>query len=314
MKFRFRQTFVPALLSLSVAGCNGDVFIDDYLPDPPASIAGQSGETSEIRFEASNWDILGVGGLSGRTYDLDGNLLSVGPLGGEGLLCMEYDDGLVSFRIERGDYRTLKIVFEENMGSGPFRFTLTVGNLCESDSIDVTFNPTGKYRVERVVYDYERFSFTYTRAETVTTYLADNSASSKPVPIVIYPYVNRSRQIRFYNNGDQRGEILGEPLPMLPIPDIEDERPVMRDSEASFVCYYYTAVLLPEDKRELSERVTVGAGEAENIEVVLQYMEYSLPYTLYAVNPATGKDRVFTGELQGEEPYNYFIFRKDFEK
>ena len=142
MKFLFRQTFVPALLSLSVAGCNGDVFIDDYLPDPPASIAGQSGETSEIRFEASNWDILGVGGLSGRTYDLDGNLLSVGPLGGEGLLCMEYDDGLVSFRIERGDYRTLKIVFEENMGSGPFRFTLTVGNLCESDSIDVTFNPT----------------------------------------------------------------------------------------------------------------------------------------------------------------------------
>ena len=200
------------------------------------------------------------------------------------------------------------------IGCGPFRFTLTVGNLCESDSIDVTFNPTGKYRVERVVYDYERFSFTYTRAETVTTYLADNSASSKPVPIVIYPYVNRSRQIRFYNNGDQRGEILGEPLPMLPIPDIEDERPVMRDSEASFVCYYYTAVLLPEDKRELSERVTVGAGEAENIEVVLQYMEYSLPYTLYAVNPATGKERVFTGELQGEEPYNYFIFRKDFEK
>ena len=313
MKFLFRQTFVPALLSLSVAGCNGDVFIDDYLPDPPASIAGQSGETSEIRFEASNWDILGVGGLSGRTYDLDGNLLSVGPLGGEGLLCMEYDDDLVSFRIERGDYRTLKIVFEENMGSGPFRFTLTVGNLCESDSIDVTFNPTGKYRVERVVYDYERFSFTYTRVETVTTYHIDNRTSSKPVSIEAYPYAGRSRLIRFYNNEDQREDILGLPLPLIPIPDIEDEQPVMRESEVAFACYY-TDVMLPADKRDLSETVTVNAGEAKDIEVVLQYMEYSLPYTLYTTNSETGKERIFTGELQGEEPSTYFIFRKDCEK
>lgn len=313
MKFRFRQTIALALSALFAAGCNGDVFVDDYLPDPPTSIVGQSGESSEIRFEASNWDILGVGGLSGRVYDLDGNLLFSGPLGGEGLLCMEYDDDLVSFRIERSDYRTLKIIFEENVGSGPFRFTLTVGNMCESDSIDVTFNPTGKYQVERVVYDYERFSYIYTRLETVTTYHVDNSTSSKPVSIEVYPYAGCSRLIRFYGNADHRGEILGEPLPQLPIPDVEEEQPVMRGSKASFVSYY-TGVMLPADKRELSERVTVNAGEAQNIEVMLQYMEYSLPYTLYTTNPKTGRQRIFTGELQGEEPSNYFIFHKDFEK
>lgn len=314
MQFFLRQTFVLVLSGLVFAGCNDEVFIEEYLPDPPDSIVGQSGASAEIRFEASNWDILGVGGLSGRTYDLDGNLLFSGPLGGEGLLCMEYDDDLVNFRIERRDYRTLKIFFEENVGSSPFRFTLTVGNMCESDNIDVTFNPAGKYRIERIVYDYERFSYTYTRLETVTTYHVDNSTSSKPVSIEVYPYVGRSRLIRFYNNADHRGEILGEPLPMVAVPDIEDERPVMRDSEAPFVSYYYTGVTLPADKRDLSETVTVNAGEARNIEVLLQYMEYSLPYTLHVSNSETGKERILTGELQGEEPCNYFIFRKDFEK
>lgn len=313
MKFRFRQTIVLALLAFFAAGCNGDVFIDDYLPDPPASIVGQSGETTELRFEASNWDIQGVGGLSGRTYDLDGNLLFVGPLGSDGLLSMEYEDDLVSFRIERHEYRSLKIVFVENMGSQPFRFMLTVGNEYERKDIEVLFNPTGKYRFDRVVYDYERFSFTYTRVETVTTYHIDNRTSSKPVSIEAYPYAGRSRLIRFYNNEDQREDILGLPLPLVPIPDIEDEQPVMRESEVAFACYY-TDVMLPADKRDLSETVTVNAGEAKDIEVMLQYMEYSLPYTLYTTNSETGKERIFTGVLQGEEPGNYYIFRKDFEK
>ena len=51
------------MLSLCLAGvmasCNSEVFIEDFLPMPERVTVDCSGKTT-IRFEAGNWDLLGV--------------------------------------------------------------------------------------------------------------------------------------------------------------------------------------------------------------------------------------------------------------
>ena len=69
-----------SLLASVLAGCNGDVFIDEFMPGNPPSVSiGQEGATVTVSFEEDNWGIHSLGSFYGsfgvKVTDLEGNAL-----------------------------------------------------------------------------------------------------------------------------------------------------------------------------------------------------------------------------------------------
>lgn len=42
------------------AGCNSNVFVDDYLPEVPVIQLSETDSVARIAFESDNWDILNI--------------------------------------------------------------------------------------------------------------------------------------------------------------------------------------------------------------------------------------------------------------
>lgn len=313
--FFFRYMLLPCMAVL-LAGCNGEVFIDAFLPESPELVAEGSGERSTLRFKASNWDILSVMGptspLYGDIYDAAGRLVVRGQsLSGEGLLTMVYDDGLLAFRIERSDYRELSVVLGENLRERPFEVHICVGNEYETGSVTATLAPSEKYRVDSVVYDWASFFFTNNAARTKEAFTIDNSAATAPVTMHVSPYRDECRTVRLLPDkyGDHREEILGLPLPEIGIPDTEEGQPAAGNSAVRFAEGEQRLPLPFSDEEQAA--VTVPAGRRMRVEVLLVCEEYHVPYTLYASNPVTGRRRTFTGTLLSSVPYDYHILKSD---
>ena len=51
------ETIYIALIGLVLAACNGDVFVDDYLPHGAATVLmSEDNRTAEITFTSDNWE------------------------------------------------------------------------------------------------------------------------------------------------------------------------------------------------------------------------------------------------------------------
>ena len=204
MRKLFSRYALSAIVApLLAVGCNDGVFIDDFLPEAPSVTVGPDDTSATIRFEAGNWDILSVEGpttsLSGDIYDAEGNLLYGNHLlYGDGLLRMTYDDGLLDFGIERNDYRTLRITLGESLRDEPWETRILVGNDYESETVSVTFAPTEKYRVDSVVYRWDEFESWDNSIELQDAFTIDNTASSEPASVVVSPFRNAKRTVRFW--------------------------------------------------------------------------------------------------------------------
>ena len=217
MRKLFSRYALSAIVApLLAVGCNDGVFIDDFLPEAPSVTVGPDDTSATIRFEAGNWDILSVEGpttsLSGDIYDAEGNLLYGNHLlYGDGLLRMTYDDGLLDFGIERNDYRTLRITLGESLRDEPWETRILVGNDYESETVSVTFAPTEKYRVDSVVYRWDEFESWDNSIELQDAFTIDNTASSEPASVVVSPFRNAKRTVRFWPDdfNDRREEIFG---------------------------------------------------------------------------------------------------------
>ncbi len=322
--FLFRYTVSSIFLAVVTVGCNSDVFIDDFLPEAPSVVVERSETVSKIRFKAANWDIQSIVGsaqsdmglmtLYGDIYDAEGNLVTRNqPLYGDGLLKMVYDDGLVDFRIERNDYRGLDVLFGENLRDRPYDVQIYVGNEYESGTVEVTFNPSEKYRVDSVVYRWDEFDFWNNSAEMADAFTIDNTASSEPTSVIVSPFQHAKRTVRFWPDdfNDRREEVFGVPLPEIGIPDVKDGVPVLAESSARFVRDDQRLSLpFPDD-----EQVTVTAKPHErlNVEVYLSLEQFCVPYTVYASGPA-GRQRAFTGTLRSSLPYGYLILKPKTDK
>lgn len=311
-----RSVCLPCAAALLLAGCNGEVFVDAFLPESPAMVVEGSGKPSTLRFKAPNWDILSVMGptstLYGDIYDASGRLVARGQsLSGDGLLTMVYDDGLLDFRIERNDYRELSVVLGENLRERPFEVHVIVGNEYESGTVTVTLAPSEKYRVDSVVYDLKYFFHTNNAARTKETFTIDNSAATEPMTMFVSPYRNEFRTVRFLPDeyGDHRAEILGVPLPEIGIPDTEEGRPVAGSSAVRFVEDQQRLPLPFSDGEQAA--VTVPAGRRVRVEVLLVCEEFHVPYTLHVSHPVTGRRRTFTGTLLSSVPYDYHVLKSD---
>ena len=200
-----RYALSAIVASLLAAGCNDGVFIDDFLPEAPSVTVGPDDTSVTIRFEAGNWDILSVEGpttsLRGDIYDAEGNLL----YGNH----MTYDDGLLDFGIERNDYRTLRITLGESLRDEPWETRILVGNDYESETVSVTFAPTEKYRVDSVVYRWDEFESWDNSIELQDAFTIDNTASSEPASVVVSPFRNAKRTVRFWPDdfNDRREQV-----------------------------------------------------------------------------------------------------------
>ena len=314
MRKLFSRYALSAIVApLLAVGCNDGIFIDDFLPEAPSVTVGPDDTSATIRFEAGNWDILSVEGpttsLRGDIYDAEGNLLFGNhPLYGDGLLRMTYDDGLLDFGIERNDYRTLRITLGESLRDEPWETRILVGNDYESETVSVTFAPTEKYRVDSVVYRWDEFESWDNSIELQDAFTIDNTASSEPASVVVSPFRNAKRTVRFWPDdfNDRREEIFGVPLPEIVIPDMADGTPVVAESSARFARNDQQLPLsFPDD-----EQVTVTAKPHErlNVEVYLSLEQFRVPYTVYASGPA-GRQRTFTGTLHSSLPYDYLILK-----
>ena len=124
---------------------------------------------------------------------------------------MTYDDGLLDFGIERNDYRTLRITLGESLRDEPWETRILVGNDYESETVSVTFAPTEKYRVDSVVYRWDEFESWDNSIELQDAFTIDNTASSEPASVVVSPFRNAKRTVRFWPDdfNDRREEIFG---------------------------------------------------------------------------------------------------------
>lgn len=194
------------------------------------------------------------------------------------------------------------------MYDNPYEIRICVGNDYESETVAVTFAPTEKYRVDSVVYRWDEFESWDNSIELQDAFTIDNTASSEPASVVVSPFRNAKRTVRFWPDdfNDRREEIFGVPLPEIVIPDMADGAPVVAESSARFARNDQQLPLsFPDD-----EQVTVTAKPHErlNVEVYLSLEQFRVPYTVYASGPA-GRQRTFTGTLHSSLPYDYLILK-----
>ena len=111
------------LLLFAGGGCNGDVFIDDFMPGNPPSVSiGQEGATVTVSFEEDNWGIHSLGSFYGsfgvQATDLEGNDLHLPMEEGQTGIVRIIDDFLDLEAVKRNG-REVELTLRENLFDNP---------------------------------------------------------------------------------------------------------------------------------------------------------------------------------------------------
>ncbi len=312
-----RRAAGTLLLALSMGACNGDIFIGNYLPEVPSLRIERVGEPVVVPFEADNWGILWgyYVDASFNTWatDLEGNVLDL-PMQEGQLGIMHIQDDFFDLQVEKKDRREMSVTLLENLYDYPIEMSLAVGNQYVEKRIPLTLAPGSKYRVDSVAYDWSQFHTYDYGAEEMYGLLVDNTAGTDTVWVDIYPYKYAARIVRFSIPGVVMSEnyyttILGDPLPEVTIPDIEDGQPVLQDTRATFNLHEQD---LPTGlDKNFSARVPVPGGKNMKVGVYVTIENYTVPFTLHCSNPDSGRKRTFSGTLTSDRPYDYFYVKED---
>ena len=317
---RLSRTAGLLFLALAWGGCNSGVFIDEFMPGEPPSVSlAQVGESATIPFEADNWGIFALRSyyMQGtfRTWatDLEGYSISF-PLDEGQLGVVHTQDDFFDLQIEKKNRHELSVTLHENLYDNPVELSLLVGNRYEEKTIPLRVAPGSKYRVDSVSYDWSQF-FTYDyKAEWVYSLIVDNTLGTDTVWPNIRPYEKAVRRVCFFIPGqvmpaDYYTTILGNPLPEVTIPDVEDGQPVLRDTRAVFDLEEQN---LPAGlDKTFSVRVPVPGGKKMEVAAYVSIENYTVPFTLHCSNPDNGRTRAFSGTLDSDRPYDYFYTRTD---
>lgn len=312
------KSLLPALVLLLATDCNSDVFIDEFLPEPPAPISlTEEACEATVSFEADNWDLWSVETIRSDLFisDEEGNGLSLPIVDGGSDYSIVCRNTFVDFRIEKRNSRTLALNLHENLLDSPIELTLRVGNEYELQPIDITLQPTGKYRIDSIVYDWNKFEYYDNNVEQVDWLTIHNQQGTSPVYWTCYPYRESKRKVHFalpsYSEVEeaQLTYYLGSPRPAVPIPDVVNGQPVMGDSEATFSLFEQR--LDASLDKNFSVQVEADAGKATNIQVYNALDVYNVPFSFYASHPRTGKRLELHGTLRNESPRDYLIIKKD---
>ena len=317
-----RRLLVPLAACLAVllltGACNGDVFIDDFLPDIPSISLTEEESHATISFEADNWGICNAyylpNTLSVHSTDLGGNSQDFPFAEGATGIVRFYSD-YFDLEIRKESGRELDICLCENLYDDPVEIILTVGNEYEEKAVSFSALPTGKYRVDSVAYDWAQFSTHDYGLEEVATISIDNRQGSDTVWWTVYPFRDIRRKVSFFVPGPAWDEthytrLLGQPLPTIAIPDVVDGKPVMQDTRVAFGIQEQQ--LETDLDKDVSHLVPVPGGKHQRIDVFVGIVDYSVPYTVYCSNPENGRTRTFSGTLYSDTPTDqHFITRTD---
>ena len=302
---------------ISLAGCNGDIFVDDYMPKEHDEITiSETNNSKEINFKSDNWGLINIFSetfelYTIEAYTIDGKPANL-PFEEKELGTVHFKNDYMDVQIEKKSGNKLKVILNENLMNENVRMLIEVGNYFKYEKIEVQLAPTQKYQIDSIVYDFDKFETDEGRLEEMQDIIIDNNASS-PLTISVLPYSKSSHEILFYNSTTVWKEefftnLLGIPLPEITIPDVADGKPVLRDTKIAFgIQEQHLAVSLD---KELSVDVTIDGFDKRKVIVFNVMRSYSLPYKIYISNPRTGKKLTFSGKLFSSEPIDYFIFKQ----
>lgn len=302
---------------ISLAGCNGDVFIDDYMSKGDDEITiSETNNSKEINFKSDNWGLIGIvcetsDQYTINAYNIDGELTYL-PFKEKELGTVLLKNDYMDVQVEKKGGNKLKVVLNENLINENVRMLIEVGNSFKYEKIEVQLAPTQKYQIDSVVYDFDKFETDVSRLEKMQNIIIENNASS-PLTFSVFPYNKSSHEILFYNSTTVWREelfpnLLGIPLPEITIPDVADGKPVLRDTKIAFgIQEQHLAVDLD---KEFSVDVTIDGFDKKKVVVFNVMRSYSVPYKIYISNPRTGKKITSSGKLYSSEPMDYYILKQ----
>lgn len=302
---------------ISFAGCNGDVFIDDYMSKGDDEITiSETNNSKEINFKSDNWGLIGIvcetsDQYTINAYNIDGELTYL-PFKEKELGTVHLKNDYMDVQVEKKGGNKLKVILNENLINENVRMLIEVGNSFKYEKIEVQLAPTQKYQIDSVVYDFDKFETDVSRLEKMQNIIIENNASS-PLTFSVFPYNKSSHEILFYNSTTVWREelfpnLLGIPLPEITIPDVADGKPVLRDTKIAFgIQEQHLAVDLD---KEFSVDVTIDGFDKIKVVVFNVMRSYSVPYKIYISNPRTGKKITSSGKLYSSEPMDYYILKQ----
>ena len=306
------------LLLFAGGGCNGDVFIDDFMPGNPPSVSiEQEGATVTIPFEEDNWGIHSLGSIYSsfgvQVTDLEGNDLYLPMEEGQTGIVRTIDDFL-DLEVVKRNGREVELTLRENLYDNPVELDLVVGNRYEEKTIPIRAASGSKYRVDSVAYDWSRFSTYDYKAEWVYSIIVDNTQGTDTTWAHVRPYEKAVRRVRFSIPGEVMGKdyyttLLGDSLPEVAIPDVADGKPVVQDTRATFDLEEQD---LPVDlDKDFTVLVPVPGGKNMEVSAYVSVEHYDVPFVIHCSHPYSGRTRTFSGTLSSDRPYDYFYIRTE---
>ena len=317
IEMRLLHAISFAMLAVLLAACNPDVFIKEFLAEEPEVLV-ENGKAS-VLFKADNWGIWGIvkdspvssSGVYATVRDLEGKKIKDLPLEEGKFAVLSVDTDIIDFKIEKRDLHRLDLICGENLEDKPAKYLVEVGNQYERKWITVVFPPSQKYRIDSVVYDWKQFYWSDNTLDLVQS-LTLNNTSPEPVKTWFQPYKDAFWTVSsFIDPGSVDkpfDNIFGKERPEIAIPEIVDSLPVPGRTKIRFG--ERTEQLKTGLDPDLQVEVLVPAGEKRKIEVFLCLEEYSVPFQVYASNPETGRQRVYSGQLHSKRPYDYLILKQ----
>lgn len=295
---------------LGFCGCNPDVFIDDFQPSVSELTLDGNGDEAAIHFSGSGWRSLDIPVFEQnniKVYDAAGNLI-VGQMYLDVLGKIVYHEEMLSFTIEGTSPEEVKITVDENMRSSSFQFLLVASNEYESKEIHVTVSPSDRYELEHITYSLSAYSYDGQRIEEKNSVMIENHIGSATT-YHLFPYKNEFRRIMFSSDNPEAFRLLAEYNQSVEIPSLVDGYLVMNGEQAKYTSKQQNLPLPFPDTEQ--KDIIVQPYTTSHITLWLEYEWFETPYTLYAIHPKTGKQRIISGTVQSMMPKNYFITRKN---
>ena len=117
---------------ISIIGCNGDVFVDDFPPGGHEEITiSETDNIKEIDFKSDNWNLYTVvcemDYLIANAYTLDGELTHL-PFDEKELGTVHYTSDYIDFYVEKVSGNKLKDTLNENLHNENAELLIIVGN------------------------------------------------------------------------------------------------------------------------------------------------------------------------------------------
>ena len=315
----YKKNLAGICLALTLplwTSCNNDLFVDEFLAED-VNLTVACGDSAMVHFDADNWDVLSIDFLSGanfkvKSYDSDGNLLSdKSQYNYHGMARIEAENDYNYFEIERTSERKLKFRPLEMMHDDSYNLDILVGNEYEQRQLKFTIQPSPKYQVDSIAYNWDSFDTFDNEIKPVGSILLSNQGST-PMTYYAHPYKNGvKRTFEFFWNHDTYVRFIFDEEERVTVPDVENGKPVMKQTQIP-LGENGKKIDLPLDSfnPDFEVPVIIDPYDERNVTIWHQIENYKISCTLYTSHPISHRKGIYQGRLYSARPYGYLIFKE----